>query len=92
VRAPWAIWRIYTNREHLQVFRERIRLTPMIDPVQELRNRLGERPLRVLAREFDISAGYLSDILRGKKPPSERVLTCLGLRIEYVRMGNGRRK
>lgn len=64
----------------------------MVDPVQELRTRLGDRPLRVLAREFDISAGYLSDILRLKKPPSDRVLELLGLRIEYVRMDKRRMK
>ena len=75
----------------MQPFRESDTIRLMIDPIIELEKVKGSRSLRALAREFQISAGYLGDILKRKKPPSERVLLKLGLRTEYVRI-SGKRK
>lgn len=36
----------------------------------------------------DIAPSYVSDVLRGRKEPGERILTALGIERTYVRIRN----
>ena len=56
----------------------------IIDPLAILRSRLSTCTQADLAREAGISPGYINDVLHGRKSPSERLLTLLGVRLVYV--------
>jgi transcriptional regulator with XRE-family HTH domain len=52
-----------------------------------LRGAQGDKRPSHFAKEIGISAPYFSDILKGNRPPSEQVLTFLGLkRIKTVQI------
>ena len=55
-----------------------------VDPVAILRSRLTTCTQADLAREAGISPGYINDVLHGRKPASERLLSLLGIRRVYV--------
>jgi len=58
----------------------------MIDPVNELKKLKKQMSQRQMAMEIGVSEPYLSMVMRGKKPPSPRVLLYLGLeRVQKVR-------
>lgn len=57
-----------------------------------IRKRQGDRSLRAYAKELDISAAYLSDVLLGRREPGRKILVPLKLRriktttIKYERI------
>ena len=50
-----------------------------MNPVEMLKERMGTRSLRALAREIPCSAPYLSDILNGNRQAGPKILDFLGL-------------
>ena len=56
----------------------------IIDPVAVLRSRLSTCTQADLARQAGISPGYINDVLHGRKSPSERLLSVIGVRRVYV--------
>lgn len=52
-----------------------------------LRRRLGKRKQRDFARELGISEQFLTDVLRGRRDPGDKMLACLGLQREWVAIG-----
>ena len=63
-----------------------------MDPIAILRKRLESDSLRSVARQLDISAAYLSDIMANKRKPGPKVLTALGLERKVERVISYRRK
>ena len=55
-----------------------------VDPVALLKRRLGSQSQAEFSRAHGISRGYLNDVLRGRKPPGDMILTLLGVRRVYV--------
>ncbi len=53
-------------------------------PQKALRAMLKTRTQKQLADEADCSQGYISEVLAGKKPPSDRLCLYLGLRPKLV--------
>jgi hypothetical protein len=45
---------------------------------------------KTLARHLDVNEAYLSDVIRGRRDPSERLLTACGFRrvIRYQRLSD----
>ncbi len=58
-----------------------------IDPIKELEKRLAGRSQLDLAMELGMSQSYISAVLGGRKPASQRLLDELGIerRITYVK-------
>lgn len=57
-----------------------------MNPVKELETRLKQRTRTALAAELGISDGYLRDVLKDRRPASDRLLDALGLeRITLIR-------
>ena len=50
-----------------------------MNPVEMLKERMGDRSLRALAREIPCSAPYLSDVLNGNRAAGPLILAFLGL-------------
>lgn len=55
----------------------------MITPLNVIRARLESTTQRQLAHQLGISPSYLGDIVQGRRPPSEAVVTALGLEVLY---------
>ncbi len=55
--------------------------------IEMLRTKQAGRTQKELAEEIECSEAYLSDILNGRRDPSERILKYLGLNelTEYVK-------
>jgi len=56
-----------------------------IDPVAIIHSKLRRQTKVDLSRELGVSAGYLGDVASGRKPPSERILSALGIERVYRR-------
>lgn len=57
-----------------------------MDPRKELETRLKQRSTTKLAAELGISDGYLRDVLKDRRPASDRLLDALGLeRVVIIR-------
>jgi hypothetical protein len=52
----------------------------LADPLSILQELIGRSSLRKVALTLDVSAAYLSDVMRGNRPPGPKVLKALGLR------------
>lgn len=55
------------------------------DVIELLKKQLNDRTQLDFARDLDISPQFLNDLLRGRRDPSEKILTYLGLKREIVR-------
>lgn len=58
----------------------------------ELEKRITKAPsLRALAREWGMSAAYLSEVRLGQRPVSDRLMAKLGIekRVTYRKAANG---
>jgi predicted transcriptional regulator len=68
-------------------------LTTMINPIVELERRLNGGNQYELAKEMGVTPSYLSMVLKGTKPPAQKVLKFLGLvRVKSVTYKRVRRK
>lgn len=63
-----------------------------MNPIIELRKRIDRTSLRQVARDLDISAPYLSDIMRLRRMPGPKVLKALGMEVEVETVRTYRRK
>lgn len=63
-----------------------------MDPIAALTKRLESKSLRAVALDLGVSAPYLSDIMRGHRPPGPKVLKALGIERTVERMVTYRRK
>lgn len=50
-----------------------------LEVVSVIKKKKGDRTLRALAREIGVNHGYLSAVLRGKRPASGKLRHALGL-------------
>jgi hypothetical protein len=59
------------------------------DPITELRKRVEGRKLREFARSVPCSAGFMSDVLSGRRQPSDEIIAALGLErvVTYRKAG-----
>ena len=55
-----------------------------IEPIAMIQGMPGS--LRDKARALGVSAGYLSDLLKGHRKPGRKLLAALGLEISYKRV------
>ena len=53
--------------------------------IELLKRKQGDRSQSDLARELGMTPQYVSEVLKGQKPPSDRILEYLGLKREIVR-------
>lgn len=53
--------------------------------VELLKKKQGARTQSDLARDLGMTPQYVSEVLKGQKPPSDRILEYLGLKREIVR-------
>ena len=53
-----------------------------MNPLTELRKRIDRASLRQVAKDLNISAPYLSDIMRERRAPGPKVLQALGVEVE----------
>lgn len=56
-----------------------------LTPTSELHALLRYHSLAELGREFGLSAGYLGDVSRGRRPASDKLIEKLGLEVVYRR-------
>jgi transcriptional regulator with XRE-family HTH domain len=50
-----------------------------MDPINLLEKRITKSSLRAVARELDVSAGYLSHLMKGEREPGPKILDALGI-------------
>ena len=56
------------------------------DVIELLKKHLKDRTQLDFARDLDISPQFLNDLLRGRRDPSEKILTYLGLRRAIIKV------
>jgi len=55
------------------------------DVIELFKRKQGSRTQTDIARELEVTPQYINDVLKGDKPPSDKILVWLGLERRIVK-------